>query len=481
MTARLARLPVQYLGVLVVALLAACWSLLSPLASVPDEPAHVIYAAAVVRGELGAPGGVVDVPASAADAGRITCTAFKSGVTADCIPALVSGQDSTPSVTPAAGYPPLYYALVGWPSLLGFGESTWYVMRLLSVLLGAVLLAAGTAVWPGQQPFLAVGLLLAATPMTLFLLGSVNPNGAEIVAGVAVALGVTGLIQRVRTTSVRRVDALLVALPFAYLCVARPSTYLLALGLVGALGISAVGRSLASGRLLLLAGPVALATAVLADVAGRWGRVGGAPGAAGADSTASLRGALSATLHHGSSWAQESVGLFGWRDHQVPPAFRVVWLLAIAVLVVAALRHGRAASRASLIALIAGGFVVGPFFVLLTVFGGAVGYQGRYAMALTQAVPVLAAAVLAAAQVRLPARLAAGTTIVAYALGVAALLGSGLRYAVGLPLPRASALIDTVVWVPPTWPGLVVALAMSAAAAALLALRLLHADEPIAA
>lgn len=443
------RRPLQAaVGVLVA--LSAAWALTSPLGSVPDEPAHVLYAAAVVRGDLGSGerGQSVTVPASVAAAGGITCTAFLPSSTADCLPALPDRTDPTGTVTGAGRYPPLYYALVGWPTRLGFGEATWYGMRLLSVALGGLLLALATATWCRSPAPVVAGVLIAGTPMLAFLLGSVNPNGVEIAAGVAVTLAALGLadtaVQGGRP-GLRQASALVLLV--LYLALARPGSYLLAAALVGTLAVAAstvvrVRPRAATGLL------VACAAAVLAGVAAA--RLVALPAAPQPAAAVAWEEAARVTAQRAFGWWQETIGMFGWRDHQVPAAFSLVWLALVAGLLLTAVLRGRAAERLSLLGLTAGAVVAAPFFVFVTLFRDGVGYQGRYAMALTQAIPVLAGAVLARrGGAGLPWRLIAPTTA---ALGVLALVGSGLRYGVGLPLPPAGALAGQVLWVPPAWP-----------------------------
>ncbi|MBC7372808.1 MAG: hypothetical protein H7323_02305, partial [Frankiales bacterium] len=121
-------------------------------------------------------------------------------------------------------------------------------------------------------------------------------------------------------------------------------------------------------------------------------------------------------------------------------------------------------------ALLVGAVLLAPFFVFVTLFRDGVGYQGRYAMALTQAVPVLAGAILA--RRALPVAVANWWRFVpglVLGLGLIALTGSALRYAVGLPLPSSPvAVLRAVAWVPPAWPLVIALLALAGWLTALL-------------
>jgi hypothetical protein len=449
------------LAVLVFVCLSGMWAVTSPLGSVPDEPAHVIYAASVVRGQLGdGPlGHVVRVPATVGQASNTTCPAFRPFVTADCIEQLAHRPGAVVTETSAGRYPPLYYALVGWPTLVGFGDGTWLVMRLLSVALAGLLLWVGASCWRRGSGAVAAGVLVAGSPMATFMVGSVNPNGAEIAAGVAFALAVTGLLDRWR-----RGDALVgwrpptaVALTGGYLGVARPGSHLLLVALAGVLalfGLREVGAGLRRRDMTLLAPVAVLLGAVVVAVV--YARLAAAPGALLVAHPVGLRTALATIVNTFAGYTLETAGIFGWRDHLPPLQLRMLWIGMSAALAVAAWFSSGWRERLALGLLVVGSFLLAPLFVYLTLFRDGVGYQARYAMALTQAVPILAAAVLSrrATAAQSPAgRALASIPIVTLVVQLLVLAGSYLRYAVGLPLQlNPLALPGDVRWVPAAWP-----------------------------
>ncbi len=85
----------------------------------------------------------------------------------------------------AARYNPLYYLAVGSPSLLAGPAHASRLMRLLSAALSALFLS-----WHSPRRYraptsiAASTVLLAATPMVLFLGAAINPNGLEITAAI---------------------------------------------------------------------------------------------------------------------------------------------------------------------------------------------------------------------------------------------------------------------------------------------------------
>ncbi|WP_111766342.1 DUF2142 domain-containing protein [Nakamurella deserti] len=190
------------------ALIGTIWSLASPVLSAPDEAAHAIKAAAVVRGqflgdETGLPAGrgTVEVPALFVRAAELPlCYAptglgalqpdgslAPSAIPAACQPELTGDLDTVvPAVTSAVRYNPLYYLVAGVPSLFGSSMATLYWMRIAGAVAAAVLLgmAVRTAAELGRSFWPMAALLVAVTPTVVFLTGSINPQAVEIPAAV---------------------------------------------------------------------------------------------------------------------------------------------------------------------------------------------------------------------------------------------------------------------------------------------------------
>lgn len=186
----------------------SAWSLMTPIASGPDENAHIIKAAAVVRGDLhghslpGNPGaGAVDIPAIYAVANAYpVCFAFKGDVAADCAPDLPTG-DAAAEITTASTWVirnnPAYYAVVGLPSLLPPGAYTYYLMRLVNATLCSLVLAWAFVSLSevARRPFVAVGIATAITPMVVYLNSIVNSSGLEISAALALWVSLLALVK----------------------------------------------------------------------------------------------------------------------------------------------------------------------------------------------------------------------------------------------------------------------------------------------
>ena len=215
------------------------WALTTPLPAM-DERAHVVKAVATVRGEL--LGTVVHIgrtdlglPADSdfgpGYASRYVVPRSYAGVSIPCFPAkpvyprcTAKMSDSSAPATAISyvgNYNPVYYVLVGWPSLFVLGAKSVYLMRLCTALLNAALLAlTAHTVLLARNPRRALLCFLAATtPMTLFLGGIVNPAGLEITSAellwsvlLVLATDAAPLRDRVRQLGPRGAVALLLLL-----------------------------------------------------------------------------------------------------------------------------------------------------------------------------------------------------------------------------------------------------------------------------
>ncbi|MDQ0690385.1 hypothetical protein QF047_001345 [Arthrobacter sp. W4I7] len=173
---------------------------------VPDEPAHVIKAAAVVRGELTGremPAGgayqLVTVPAWIAYYDTFGCFAQKRDTTPSCVPPFSGdGRALVEARTSASNYNPIYYALIGLPSLLDGGAAAVYGMRLISALISCLFLASAFSALSQlrRRKWALTATSAAMTPMVLFLNGAVNPNSLEYTTSAALLANLVLLLQR---------------------------------------------------------------------------------------------------------------------------------------------------------------------------------------------------------------------------------------------------------------------------------------------
>lgn len=394
-------------------LLHATWSSAMPLMASPDEPSHVVRAAAVARGqwsgELGPPpqdgsrpgaGTLVMLPSDYAVLITLpNCIAFRPDEAADCQPEVPPATGGLVPVETFAGqYPPAYYAIVGWPSRFLGAEAAVYAMRLVSGAVAAALVTLGVVALRralGRRGA-AWAAAVALTPMTLFMGATVNPQALEISAGFAfwacllalllpdgrapgwtvVATAVSGaaLVSSRSTGPVWAVAALVVALVLA-----RPGRWrtlladrrvLAAVGVGGVAGVALVGWVVTHGGVVTGSGLFPEYANPVRTVA--------------------------AITGHTYEYLLGMIGNFGWLDAPSPPVTTVVWFVAAgALLTVGVAARGPVRSRVALV-LAALAVLGAPFALQLpTAADTGIIWQGRYVLPLAVGVPAVAVAVLA--------------------------------------------------------------------------------------
>jgi hypothetical protein len=450
------------------------WSLASPRYAAPDELDHARKAAGVVRGQVfgdhptvcdtqtvcGPGWGEVTIPASFSQ-GDPQCFAFHSDVTADC--QRFTAVSGTMRLTERARlYPPLYYGVVGLPTLAVTSTQVLYLMRLVSAAWCALALtAAAMVVRCRARPHrYGLALLAAATPMVIYLSGTVNPNGVEVATGVLFWLAGLAVFDPDPGADPRggagtaRVDGRVLALAVAaasLLVVIRPLSWLWA-GLIGVALVVLVGRRRVLELWRTRQGKIA--AAVVAAVCVLQAAYLAATGLLGVDDPDKKAGEPTIEairISAGKMWGlvQQMIGTFGYLDSPSPALTIGVWLAVLGFLVLAALAVARRRGAWVLGGLTAGVVVV-PW-VLEVREAPAVGFlwQGRYTLPLAVGVPLLAGHLLAGSA--LGRRLLDRRVVVVAAagLGLAQLLAFYFnlrRYMVGTQGP---VLIIHADWHPP--------------------------------
>lgn len=408
------RVAASWLGIgLLVFLLGAGWAGAVPLMASPDEPSHVVRAAAVARGQLS--GELGEAPSDALRPGAATtvqlprdyaasvalpnCFAFQPEVPAACQQDVAPPDGSVVPVETFAGqYPPLYYALVGWPSLFLGAEAGIYAMRLVSAALAAGLLTWGafrlrTSLGRATSPWVVA---LAITPMCLFFGATVNPQGLEIASAFSLWAACLALATDRRGPS----GAMLVqaAVSGSVLINLRASSPFWALAIVAVAVVMAPPGRLREvfrhpwARWVVAITVAASATAVAwllthRDVVSTEGLF---------PQYRDLRESGLALTGHTYEYLLNMVGNFGWLDSPAPPLTFVSWfVVGGAVLVLALVVPSPRRQRLALV-LVLLGVGTAPFVLQLpTAVDTGIIWQGRYALPVAVGIPVVAGVLLA--------------------------------------------------------------------------------------
>jgi hypothetical protein len=393
--------------------LSALWALATPPSGAPDEPSHIVKAASVARGqfvgETTDKGQVVTVPSYIAFSQTLTCFAFDTEASPSCASAIAGDPWADVQTETTAGlYNPVYYLIVGWPTLIFHDSSGIVAMRLVSALASSLFLAAAFAMIAGwrRRALPLVALVIAVTPMVLFLNGTVNPNALEITAVLAAFVGVLSTIVDPRPDRLGR-RALMVMIASAIAANTRglsPAWLLIALLAPLLLADRSRLRSLVGDARVRVVGAVIAVTA-LGAVA--WtvlsGSLAAAPG--GGTSVWALPDATPLdgfllTTERTFDYTANMVGLFGWVDTPAPKSVYLLWAALTGGLLLASAVVLRGRALVFVAALSVGLVVLPGVFQAGYVRSGGLIWQGRYALPLFVCLMVACGAALSQ---RLPA------------------------------------------------------------------------------
>ncbi|MEY9853684.1 hypothetical protein ABH923_003362 [Leifsonia sp. EB41] len=464
------------------AALCVSWALASPIFSVPDESAHAVKAIAQVRGEPighaepGIRNLVVDLPASYAVNPQIMCFVYHPNTPADCGSSLGAPGGTLWSASWVSAYNPIYYYVVGWPSLLLGGSAGIYAMRIASALFGALFFAwaVQAAVASRRARWMPLALSFAALPMVVYLNGAINPNGVEIVAGLAFTVSLLRLLRRFGAEAPESSSAAGLSLPYLWTIVTVSGivlanaralgplwvVVLVALCVVatGVRAFLAVFRRRTSYPWLVL-----LALGGIFSVG--WTLVGGSLSSQAEKGDAPLVGGSflsgAAYMVRGTpSFLTQALGYFGWFDAPLPGWAFWPAIAALALLGGLAFLSARRRELVTLAVGCAAAFLV-P--VLVQAYGThqtGVIWQGRYGLFLYLSVVAVAGWVLGRGGGTRIAFLSVRATWVVVGLlwlfGVVAFVLALRRYVVGESTP-ITRMLQHAQWQPPLgWMTLVV-------------------------
>lgn len=456
---------VYFMWFLLISALGSAWSLATPIGGSPDEPTHTLRAVSVVRGQWLGPtapgtGGVstlVRVPDTYAQLNsQPNCFAFRHDQAANCAPPLTYSPKTVTIVSSAGRYPPLYYLLVGWPSLLTSRPVGFYLMRIASVLVSAGFLAMAVTIarrW-SRSNLLVPGIAVAMTPMAIFLSSTVNPNGLEVASAIAVWTAAIVLVGEHAEQPPKALVALLALATMVLVSIrgASPLWPVLILVVLFPLIWRRVPLRVLRSR-WVIGWVIAIVVTGALDTAWILGAHAlrlqpGAPVPAKFNSTAGilrLTSGLTNMLVHGA------IGDFGWLDTPAPWLTTTVWYVVPGALVLVSVMWSSARRNASLLLACAFSFLFPVILQTVEAHRDGLFSQGRYYLPLYVGVPLVAAGLTTGG-----ARFDTANRRACAAIGIA--LGAGQfaafawvlrRYVVGFNGPLLRGLGPAHTWRPP--------------------------------
>ena len=429
------------------------------------------------------------VPKGIAESSHWTCFAFDTSLSAACQGNSIADDSSLVSAQTSAGlYNPVYYALVGWPTLVVADTSASVMaMRLVSGVLVSLFLTIAffgmRALIPGRLAALGFG--AAMTPMVFFLSGAVNPNGLEVATGASLLCSLL-VVVGARPVNGRRWWLVSAAISAVLLTQARGLSPLW-MALIGALVIvvtpwERIWREIrrwdviAALATMLIGVGFALFWVVQTNTLGSMGTF---PGAA---SETPARAFVTMVLR---AFDPGLVGVFGWLDTWAPPYAYAFWGFLSFLLVIAAFTLTRGRSMAATVIALAALIFIPAIVQAASIRSSGYIWQGRYGLVAYVILIMLATSVLAPFRERIEMGVHLKPTVLRLTILLGTLVVVGQAWAVTATLQRyqglKSSLVDTLfhpVWAPPGGTVLWIGLAVVAAALAATTILLISSTRP---
>jgi hypothetical protein len=444
------------------ALLVLAWAVANPPFAAPDEDGHYVRAVGLATGDIrGVQTRVALTAATPSDlrtwymmhpadvravrvpgglmASGVTCEALRPEASAGCLKRAVTIENTQRLGTLVATYAPFPYVVPGLAARLG--SSPFAGLRLgrlaaATLCLALLALAAALAWDPVSGVTSLLGVVVATTPMVVFLSATVNPSGLEIASAIAF---VTALLRLSRGPA-RPWVWFGAGLSGAALALSRaPGVVWLLLDLLLAVALVGVGRARAlairGGRAAALAAAV-VAVAAVASLG--WSVLYGPEASVGIDEVARrvkhAVGVLPLRF-------REEVGQFGWLDTPMPTLAVMAWEAMIVALIAFAYAFARRRERWLLVTVTAAAIALpvafSAWFIALTVISEA---QGRHVLPGAVALPLLAGELLVRNRERLRDFDIRGAVrcafVVAAAIQLIAWTWNAHRFAVGSGGPK---------------------------------------------
>lgn len=436
------RLRTTFLAALAaVLLLEIAWALVTPLWRGPDEVFHGYRASSVAlgqwrpdysvaeRGETVATKVEPDIVASADH----VCTEVYAEHRPDACEPVRRFDDGTLGVGSSADhYNPVYYALVGAPTLLFEGDASVWAMRAVNALLCGVLLALGFTLltrgartrWP------ATAFLVVTTPAVVFAGAVVAPNGVTFAAAMALW---AALISTTRHQASPTLAAAVATLGGTLLVLSHTTGPLWLATIALAHLVFAGWRScldvLRRSPRAWTATLLVVGVAAVASLA--WTLLTGAndPSAGGEPLVEEVKDIP--VWAHVLLWFFQTIGTMPYRFGLLWIVIYLLWLPVLLVLLVHALRKGTPRSRAGLLTALVLSAAIPAALTIATYDQLGVAWQGRYGLPLLFGVMLLGAEGLDRRGGRLPRPVLAGTVGLLTLTHYLALLCLGLRERAG--------------------------------------------------
>ena len=441
-------------------LLMLAWAVSNSPGSSPDEPAHLTKALGVATGQWA--GREADYPVTPefgpaqlpwinsvtrsfavprrSTFGTIaTCNAFRPEEPSTCIDLELErreGDRTNREKTHVGSYQPAPYVPLGLAARLG-GSAEGAVLAGRLVVAGvslALLGLAAASLWSAAwRSWSTLGLIVAVSPMVVFLASSLSPNGMEIAGGVAMGAGAIAIG---RHADPRRIAWLALGAGGTVMALARSTgpvwaTCLLLL-LVALAGFRGSVIRLRAGGVRALAALVSIAVGCAATLLWDLAFMPGPP-------RPPQPGRLLDAVASFPELLRQSIGVFGWLDTAMPALAYTAWRVMLLALLGLALLVGTRRERLVLLGATSAVLAATIGLALAAVYPTGFGTQARYTLPLAVVLPLLSGEIVARRRHRLagllPRKLPLVFAVTAAAVHFVGWYANGRRHGVGTDGP----------------------------------------------
>jgi hypothetical protein len=477
------------------ALLVAAWIFGNPPYAAPDEWSHYLRAVSLGHGQLlGEPAGPeaaktivgatrpafltekmyedelawvaqstrqVRIPPGLTP-GWFRCPLHDAKISARCLNESPPLDEARDWFNPTATYQPFPYLV---PAVLAririHPDNLTRLMRAGKAIISLALVGGAIfLLWTAQAGLASlVGMVVAMTPMIVFLSATLNPSGLEITAALALA---SALLRLTRADAGYRFAWVMVAVSGVVLALSRgPAPLWIVLSFCLVVPMSGAKPFLRMAqRHKRWSGP-ALTAVMAAILLNRvWERL---YGPTLVFDLTPLRSSIFAGLVQLQYALREQIGVFNYLEVVLPPLAYVLWGALAVALGVTALLVGTRRERLLLLISLGAALALPVLLFAATMRHTGFSLQGRYVLAFSIVVPLLAGEILVRRYERLRA-LDAEQLFILFAAGaglvqLVAWWTNARRFAVGLRGPQW--FLSSAEWTPPWgwWPWLILAAA----------------------
>jgi hypothetical protein len=379
------------------------WILTLPPFRGIDEFDHTYRADAVAHGDwIARPeaatrgtGAILSVSPEIVQAARPECQRLPYTGPEDCV-----GEPEGERVAIASGagrYPPLYYALVGYPGSILDGTAALYLMRGVSAMLCTALLTwalLSLTRWSGSRGALAM--LLTMTPVVVYSTAVVAPNGLEMIAGLGFWVALGGLAHAPKDD---RRNLLLAVVAGVLLVSLRSMGPLWALLILGTALVA--WPDLRSRLPVLMRSPAGLTTlgvgvvSGLASVAWVLSQRSLVIGVVDVSEPISVGYRLTQVSAQLILWPLQSIAAFPLRNEPAPPIVYASYALLLIVVVIGAAFRATAPARRGILLTLVLSFAIPWVITVATLTTYGTSWQGRYALPYLAGAAIIAGGVWA--------------------------------------------------------------------------------------